>query len=160
MDRASAAAPERGDDWVALTGEPLPVAGASAWVVRRDCGATVTFTGTARDHAPGRPAVHHLEYEAYQEPALARMWALIADARSQWPSLGRVALLHRTGLVHLGDAAVVVAVSAPHRVEAFEAARFAIDELKRVVPIWKREAWAGGESWGLDHHPLSEAAGP
>ena len=99
-----------------------------------DCGATVTFTGTARDHAEGRPGVHRLEYEAYEEPALARLRAIAAEVRRRWPVVGRVALLHRTGVVELGDAAVVVAVSAPHRGEAFEAARFAIDELKRTVP--------------------------
>jgi molybdopterin synthase catalytic subunit len=159
MDRAPAAAPEVGDDWVALTPDPLPVAAASAWVVRVDCGATVTFTGTARDHAPGRSGVHRLEYEAYEEPALARMRALLAESRIRWPTLGRVALLHRTGMVELADAAVVVAVSAPHRAEAFEAARFAIDELKRSVPIWKREAWAGGESWGLEAQHIVEVSG-
>jgi molybdopterin synthase catalytic subunit len=150
MDRAPDAAPQQGDDWVALLPQPLPIADASAWVVRPDCGATVTFTGTARDHAPGRPGVHRLEYEAYEEPAVARMRALLEEMRRRWPTLGRAALLHRTGRVDLGDAAVVVAVSAPHRAEAFEAARFAIDELKRSVPIWKREAWADGESWGLE----------
>lgn len=156
MDRAGSTAPEGGDAWVALLDAPLPVGEASAWVVRTDCGATVTFTGTARDHAPGRPGVHRLEYEAYPEPALARMHALVDDARSRWASIGRIAILHRTGHVELGEAAVVVAVSSPHRAEAFEAARWAIDELKRTVPIWKREAWEGGESWGLEAQHLTE----
>jgi len=156
MDRARAAAPALGDDWVALSEGELPAAEAAAWVVRADCGAVVTFTGTARDHAPGRPGVHRLEYEAYEEHAVTRMTALLAAARRQWPTIGRVALVHRTGTVGLSEAAVVVAVSAPHRAEAFEAARFAIDELKRTVPIWKREAWAGGESWGLEAQHLTE----
>jgi molybdopterin synthase catalytic subunit len=69
--------------------------------------------------------------------------------------VGRLALLHRTGPVAVTEAAVVVVASAPHRGEAFEAARFAIDELKRTVPIWKREAWAGGESWGLEPQHLT-----
>jgi molybdopterin synthase catalytic subunit len=154
MDRAGAAPP--GDDWVELSAAPLPIAEASAWVVRPDCGATVTFTGTARDHAEGRPGVHRLEYEAYEGPAVERLRALAVEARRRWPVLGRVALLHRTGEVALGDAAVVVAVSAPHRGDAFEAARFAIDELKRTVPIWKREAWDGGESWGLEAQHLTD----
>jgi len=124
---------------------------------RSDIGAVVTFTGTSRDHSEGRPGVHRLEYEAYDDPALARMDAIVAELRSRWPVLGRVALLHRTGVVELGDAAVVVAVSAPHRGEAFEAARFAIDELKRSVPIWKRESWAGGESWGLEAQHIVDA---
>jgi molybdopterin synthase catalytic subunit len=156
MDRAAPDAPTQGDGWVALSADPLPVAVASAWVVRPDCGATVVFTGTARDHAPGRPDVHRLEYEAYEEPALARLQAVLDEARRRWPAIGRVALLHRTGGVAIGEAAVVVAVSAPHRAEAFDAARFAIDELKRTVPIWKREAWAGGESWGLEAQHLTE----
>ncbi len=125
-------------------------------MVRPDCGATVTFAGTARDHAPGRPGVHRLEYEAYERPAIARLSALVEECRRRWPALGRVAVLHRTGVVDLGEAAVVVSVSAPHRAEAFEAARFAIDELKRTVPIWKREAWDGGESWGLEAQHLTE----
>jgi molybdopterin synthase catalytic subunit len=150
MDGGTLAAPASGDDWVALSPRPLPVAEASAWVVLPRCGATVAFTGTARDHAPGRPGVHRLEYEAYEEPAVRRLAALAAELRTRWSGVGRIALLHRTGVVDLGDAAVVVAVSAPHRDEAFEAARFAIDELKRTAPIWKREAWDGGESWGLE----------
>lgn len=148
-------APDTGDDWLALSGDDLPVAEASTWVVRRDCGASVTFTGTARDHAEGRPDVHRLEYEVYEGPALERLRALAAEIRLRWPAVGRLAMLHRSGVVDIGDAAVVVAVSAPHRAEAFEAARFAIDELKRTVPIWKRESWQGGESWGLESQHLA-----
>lgn len=150
------AAPASGDDWVALSEHDLPVDAASSWVVRPDCGATVTFTGTARDHADGRPGVHRLEYEAYEGPARARLRAVADEVRTRWPEVGRVALLHRTGGLAIGDAAVVVAVSAPHRGAAFDAARFAIDELKRTVPIWKREAWEGGESWGLEAQHLTD----
>jgi len=156
MDRAAITAPSVGDDWVALSEARLPVASASEWIVLPGCGATVTFTGTARDHAEGRPGVQRLEYEAYEEPALARMRAIAAEIHTRWPAVGRIALLHRTGVVELGDAAVVVAVSAPHRAEAFEAARLGIDELKRTVPIWKRESWDGGESWGLEAQHLTE----
>lgn len=156
MDRARLAAPASGEDWVALLQEPLPASTASAWVVRPDCGAVVTFTGTARDHAPGRPDVRRLEYEAYDGPAEERMRAVAAEARRRWPAIGRVALLHRTGTLEVGDAAVVVAVSSAHRAEAFDAARFAIDELKRTVPIWKRETWDGGESWGLEAQHVTE----
>jgi len=156
MDRAALTPPEVGADWVALSEARLPVAAAGEWIVLPSCGATVTFTGTARDHAEGRPGVHRLEYEAYEEPALARLRAIAAEVHTRWPMVGRVALLHRTGVVELGDAAVVVAVSAPHRGEAFDAARFGIDELKRTVPIWKRESWDGGESWGLEAQHLTE----
>jgi molybdopterin synthase catalytic subunit len=156
MDGGPLAAPPGGDRWAALSGFPLPVADASAWVVQPGCGAVVTFTGTARDHAVGRPGVHRLEYEAYEEQAVPRLRALADEARRRWPTVGRIALLHRTGVLDLGEAAVVVAVSSPHRAEAFEAARWAIDELKRTVPIWKREAWEGGESWGLEAQQLTE----
>ncbi len=155
MDGGSLFAPAQGDEWVALSERPLPVAEASSWVVVPSSGAAVTFTGTARDHAPGRPGVHRLEYEAYEEHAIARLRAVVAEARTRWPAVARVAVLHRTGVVALGEAAVVVAVSAPHRAEAFEAARFAIDELKRTAPIWKREAWDGGESWGLESQHIT-----
>jgi molybdopterin synthase catalytic subunit len=150
------APPAEVETWVGLSSAPLPVADAATWVVRPDCGATVVFTGTARDHAPGRPGVHLLEYEAYEDHAEQRL-ALVASAlRDRWPSVGRVALLHRTGPVGIGEPAVVVAVSAPHRAEAFDAARFGIDELKASVPIWKKEAWQNGESWGLEAQHLTE----
>ncbi len=147
-------APASGDDWIALSSAELPAVEAARWVIRPDCGAVVTFTGTARDHAPGRPDVHRLEYEAYEEPAVRRLQEIADEVRRRWPAVGRVVLLHRVGVVDLGSAAVVVGVSAPHRGDAFDAARFAIDELKSTVPIWKRESWAGGESWGLEAQHL------
>ena len=94
---------------------PSPSADATSWVTLPSCGAVVTFIGTARDHAAGRPGVHRLEYEAYEGPAVRRLEALAGEIRVRWPEVGRIALLHRTGVVELGDAAVVVAVSAPHR---------------------------------------------
>jgi molybdopterin synthase catalytic subunit len=144
----TADAPE-GDTWVALSGEPLPVAEAAAWVVRPDCGAVALFSGTARDHSAGRPSVHRLTYEAYDEYVEPVFEDIARAARQQWPELGRIVIWHRTGEVALGDSAVVVAVSAPHRPEAFAAARHCIDEVKKTAPIWKREDWAGGTSWGM-----------
>jgi molybdopterin synthase catalytic subunit len=79
------------------------------------------------------------------------------EARALWPVLGRIALLHRVGKLAVGDTAVVVVVSAPHRAEAFAGARFCIDALKQSVPIWKRETWAGGESWGMDAQHIVDA---
>ena len=142
------------DAWCALTDDPLDGASLSAWVVRPDCGATVVFTGTARDHAPGREGVTRLDYEAYEDQVLPRMEALIGEVRSRWPTVGRVALHHRVGEVPVGGAAVVVAVAAPHRGEAFDAARWLIDTLKATVPIWKKEYHSGGESWGTDAQHL------
>jgi molybdopterin synthase catalytic subunit len=160
MAASSLAAPRTGETWVALSPDPLPADAAAAWVVTPSTGAVVAFTGTARDHAPGRAGVDRLEYEAYEQPAVERMDRVVAELRGRWPDVARVALLHRTGVVALGEAAVVVAVSAPHRTEAFEAARFAIDEVKRTVPIWKRERWADGESWGLEAQHLVDVGGP
>ena len=115
-----------------------------------ECGAVVQFSGTARDHSVDRPGVDLLEYEAYTEVVEPRMADIASEMRRRWDDLGRIAVLHRVGPVAVGDPAVVVAVSSPHRDAAFEAARFAIDTLKATVPIWKRERWQGGESWGLE----------
>jgi len=150
--------PPAGGTWLGLSGEPLPVAEASAWAVSPDCGAVVVFTGTARDHAPGRPGVDLLTYEAYEEHAVPRLAAVADEMRQRWADLGRIAMLHRIGDVAVGEAAVVVAVSSPHRDNAFDAARYGIYALKSTVPIWKRERWEGGESWGLEAQHLTEAA--
>lgn len=136
------------NDWTALSAEPLPVAAVHEWVGRPDCGAIAVFCGTARDHAEGRTGVDQLTYEAYESQVVPRLDAVVADVRSRWPMVGRIALLHRTGALAIGDTAVVVAVSTPHRAEAFDAARYAIDAVKATVPIWKKERWAGGEDWG------------
>jgi molybdopterin synthase catalytic subunit len=142
-------APPQVDDWVALTSEPLDLQVASTWVARPDCGAVVTFSGLVRDHAEGTTDVTHIDYEAWAEQVVPRLEALAAETRSRWPDIGRIVLWHRDGVVRLSESSVLVAVSAPHRGEAFEAARFAIDALKATVPIWKKEHWAGGSAWAL-----------
>ncbi|MCY3576894.1 MAG: molybdenum cofactor biosynthesis protein MoaE [bacterium] len=149
--------PETAEVWIGLSEAPLPLDRVLAWVGRPDCGGIVLFSGTARDHSEGRPGVTVLEYEAYEEQVTPRLETLVDEARVRWPEIGRVALLHRVGRVEIGESAVVAAVSAPHREEAFAAARFCIDGLKATVPIWKKEAWAGGESWGLEAQHISEA---
>ena len=151
--------PQDSDTWVGLTDEPLPVQDASTWVVRPGCGAVVVFSGTARDHAEGRPGVSLLEYEAYTEQVVPRLAQIADELRVRWPDVGRVVLLHRTGPVAVGESAVVVAISAPHRDAAFAAARFGIDTLKSTVPIWKHETWEGGRSWGLEAQHVTEVAG-
>jgi molybdopterin synthase catalytic subunit len=112
------------------------------------------FSGTARDHAVARPDVRRLEYEAYEEQVVPCLEAVAGDARTRWPVLGRIVMLHRLGVVPVGESAVVVVVSAPHRSEAFEAARYCIDAIKSSVPIWKHEVWDGGEAWGADTQDL------
>jgi len=108
-------------------------------------GATVTFIGTTRDHNAGR-RVRRLEYEAYEDMALAEMQKIAATCAERWPVV-RVAIVHRVGVVALGEASVVIAVSAAHRAAAFAACQYAIDHLKAVVPIWKKEHFEGGEVW-------------
>jgi molybdopterin synthase catalytic subunit len=148
--------PDDSDDWIALVHGQLPVAEAAAWAVRPGCGAVVSFSGTARDHSGDRHGVCELEYEAYEEQAAPRLQAIASEVRRRWPVVGRVALLHRLGRVPVGESAVVVVASAPHRGEAFAAAQFGIDALKATVPIWKHERWDEGESWGLDAQHVSE----
>lgn len=150
MDRA---------DWIAITTEPLPIERALSWPVLPGCGAVVAFSGTVRDHADGRPGVSSLDYEAYVEEAEPVLQQIADEARRKWPDLGRIALLHRTGRLEVGETSVLVAVSAPHRSEAFDSARYCIDTLKSTVPIWKRETWAGGEAWGADARPIERVAG-
>lgn len=136
--------------------EPLAVQAPLEWAVRPDCGAVVLFAGVVRDHAEGRPGVTALEYEAYEGEVEPRLAAIAAEARRRWPATGRLALLHRTGRLVVGETSVVVVASAPHRDDAFAAARWCIDTLKATVPIWKRETWAGGEDWSLCAHPVAE----
>ncbi len=149
--------PPDGDDWLGLTEAELPIGGLYDWCVRPNCGAVVLFSGTVRDHADGRSDVEHLEYEAYDEMVVPKLEQIVTEARARWPQLGRIALVHRIGRLGLGESSVVAAVSAPHRPEAFEAARFAIDALKVSVPVWKREIWAGGSDWGTNAADLVDA---
>lgn len=146
--------PPSGDDWVALSTEALRLDQLATWAVVPSCGAVVVFAGTVREHAEGRPGIISLEYEAYVSVALDKMWTIARELRKRWPFVGRVAMVHRTGLLVPAEVSVVVSVSAPHRPEAFDAARFGIDTIKAGVPIWKRETWEGGSAWGLDAHPV------
>ena len=148
--------PATGDDWLALTDAVLPVAAIYDWAIRPGCGAVVVFSGTVRDHAEGRDGVEELVYEAYDEAASERFAAIAAEARTRWPTIGRLAMIHRLGSLAVTDSAVVVAVSAPHRDEAFEAGRFVIDTLKATVPIWKHETWRDGADWGTDAAPIRD----
>ncbi len=108
-------------------------------------GAIATFLGVTRNHNDGR-AVTGLEYEAYPDMAMREMERIGATARERWP-IHAIAIVHRVGKVPIGEASVVIAVSSSHRRAAFEACHFAIDRLKEVVPIWKKEIFAGGEVW-------------
>jgi molybdopterin synthase catalytic subunit len=155
-----------GDDWLGLTDAALPIGEMYEWCVRPDCGAVVLFSGTVRDHADGRSDVERLEYEAYDEMVMPKLAEIAAETRARWSDVGRIVLVHRVGSLELGESSVVAAVSAPHRTEAFAAARFAIDALKLSVPVWKREVWRDGADWGTNTADLvlatdvpSDAAG-
>jgi molybdopterin synthase catalytic subunit len=141
-------------DWVALTAEPLVAHSAIAWATTPGAGAVVSFSGVVRDHADGRDGVRAMTYEAYEEPATRAMHAIVTDMRARWPELERIAILHRIGDLELSEASVIVAVSAPHRRAAFDAASYAIDTLKETVPIWKQEHWSGGSDWAVEQHPI------
>jgi molybdopterin synthase catalytic subunit len=141
--------PQGLDDWVAVSRCEVPVDAAWRWAIVPGCGGIVTFCGTVRDFSLGRPSVTALEYEAYEEYVIPRLRRVAHAARERWPEIGRLVLIHRIGRLAVEEVAVVVAVSTPHRSEAFEAASFCIDTLKHTVPIWKREAWRGGADWTL-----------
>jgi molybdopterin synthase catalytic subunit len=121
--------------------------------VRSDlAGAVVLFLGTVREMTNGRQTVA-LDYEGYPEMAEAKLAELETSARSQWP-VTEVAIAHRLGKLELGEISVAVAVSCPHRQDAFDAGRFLIDELKVTVPIWKKENWSDGTTEWV--HPGTE----
>ena len=149
-------APADGEDWVGLSNDALPVEKALNWAHRPDCGAVVLFSGVARDHSAERTGVDRLEYEAYESQVSPRLQALADEARRRWPDIGRLVMLHRVGELVVGESAVVVVASAPHRPATFAAARFCIDALKATIPIWKRERWSEGESWGLEAQHIVE----
>jgi molybdopterin synthase catalytic subunit len=128
-----------------LTESPIVVDEILAAVADPTAGAVVLFIGTTRDHNDGR-SVERLEYEAYAGMAEKEIERIAAEAKSRW-EIARVAVVHRTGVVPIGMASVAIAVSAAHRGPAFDAARFTIDRLKEIVPIWKKEFFAGGAVW-------------
>lgn len=134
------------DVTVLLTAEPLSLDAAFQAVVRPGCGGTALFVGTTRSPSEGR-VVETLEYEAFEEAAVAAM-ERVARAAVERHGLGAAYLAHRLGVVPVGEPSVIVAASAPHRPAAFAGCRELIDELKRTVPIWKKERWAaGGARW-------------
>ena len=141
-------------DWVVLADAALPLDTLQSWATTPRAGAVVSFVGVVRDHAEGRDDVRGMTYEAYEEPARRVMEEIVAEARRRWPDLERVALLHRVGVLTLSEPSVAVAVSSPHRDDAFEAARYCIDTLKETAPIWKQEHWSTGSDWALGQHPI------
>jgi molybdopterin synthase catalytic subunit len=128
-----------------LTRQPIQLQELIDFVGSPEAGAIATFIGTTRNNNEGRKVIA-LDYDAYDEMAEAELARLGAEARKRWP-IERIAIVHRVGPVQIGEASVAIAVSAGHRQPAFEACRFAIEEIKKTVPIWKKEVFEGGEVW-------------
>jgi len=129
---------------IRLTNEAIDYHAITEQVRRNDCGGVVTFLGTVRELTDGRQTVA-LDYEAYPGMAEKKLAEIEQETRARWP-VGEMALVHRLGHLDLGDVSVAVSVSCPHRGQAFEACRYAIDRLKETVPIWKKENWADGST--------------
>jgi molybdopterin synthase catalytic subunit len=130
---------------IELLNGPLSVERCVEAARRPGAGGMVVFVGSVRDMSEGNQ-VDFLEYEAYEPMALQKLKEVAAEAEARWPVLA-LAMQHRLGHLEIGDDAVVVVVSCPHRSEAFEACRYVIDRLKEVVPIWKKEHGEGGQIW-------------
>jgi molybdopterin synthase catalytic subunit/molybdopterin converting factor small subunit len=137
--------PVSGGSVTGLTPDPIDVAGLETAVAAPSRGALVTFVGRARMTADDGREVLELEYEAYDEMALATLDEIAGEAEARWPVA--VAVVHRTGRVPIGEAAVAIVTAAPHRAEAYEANRFVIEAIKERLPIWKRERFADGSEW-------------
>jgi molybdopterin synthase catalytic subunit len=135
---------------------PLDLARLVVAVGRADAGAIATFLGTTRDHNAGRQVIR-LEYEAYPEMAIREMQRIGKQTLERFGAKA-VAIAHRVGVVEIGEASVAIAVSAAHRDAAFAGCRFAIDRLKEIVPIWKKEYYVGGDTWiGPQHGGPSDS---
>jgi molybdopterin synthase catalytic subunit len=132
-------------DFFELTTDPIDVGAVARRVVLPECGATVTLDGFAREWTKGRQT-KYLVYEAYDGMAVSEMQRLGVEAHSRF-DIAHIGIVHRTGKLEIGETSVVISVSAPHRKAAFEACEWAIKELKRTVPIWKKEVYADGEHW-------------
>ncbi len=134
-----------GADLFEVTDTPLSLDRLATVVGQNTSGAVASFLGIVREFARGRQ-VRSLEYDAYPEMATAKMRQIGEEIRQQWP-VDRIAMVHRIGRLTIGEASVAIAVSSPHRREALQACAYAIERLKEIVPIWKKEVWTDGEEW-------------
>jgi molybdopterin synthase catalytic subunit len=153
---AAPGAPPKLAERVAITEHPLDVAAIAARVAGADCGAQVVFVGVVRDHHAGR-RVERLTYTGYRPMAIERMRRIVAELERENDG-ARVAIAHRLGTLEPGVASVVIAVASPHRAQAYEVSRHALERLKAEVPIWKREHYAGGEAAWREEEALAPAS--
>jgi molybdopterin synthase catalytic subunit len=131
----------------ALTRDPLDLQALAGDLAKGTSGdgAIATFTGLVRDHNQGR-TVRFLEYEAYETLAVRALEQIISEALEAWPAV-RMGMHHRIGRVEIGEASIIIVAASPHRAHAFAACRYAIERVKQIAPIWKREHFEGGEVW-------------
>jgi molybdopterin synthase catalytic subunit len=130
----------------AIVEEPIDVGALVSSAQRPDCGAISTFVGTTRIDESGEASVEYLEYEAYRPMADRKLEEIGAEIRERW-DVREVSIVHRIGRVDPGEASVVIVIASPRRGPAFEASRYAIERIKEIVPIWKREVWSDGYVW-------------
>jgi len=139
-------------DFFELTSERLDIGTIARRIVPPECGATVTLDGYVRQWTSGKETLY-LEYEAYEAMALPEMKKLSAQAHQQF-EISHIGIVHRLGRLEIGETSVVIAVAAPHRKAAFAACEWLIKELKRTVPIWKKEFYADGSAWAEGENPI------
>src|SRR5207247_921347 len=146
------------NDIFQLVREPIDTVALAGVVRAPEDGAVVTFDGFVRNQSHNRPTLY-LDYEAYESMALTKMREIGLQIHEKY-GIHRVAMVHRLGRLEIGETSVFIAVSAPHRAAAFDACRFAIDTLKRTVPIWKKEYFEDGAVWADGEMPPAPAATP
>lgn len=128
-----------------ISHEPIDIQSVIDKVVDRNSGAIATFIGTVREITRGKKTLY-LVYESYESMAVKKLEQIGAEIEERWEG-AKVAITHRVGKLDISDLAVVIAVSTPHRAASFEASRYAIERIKEIVPIWKKEHWEDGEKW-------------
>ena len=133
-----------------ITFEPLEAQALVDLVRRDESGAVALFYGVVRNHSEGRD-VERLEYEAHESMALKKMREVAAATKDRFAAISDVGIWHRIGVLEIGETSLLVAVASPHRKEAFEACHWAVDRVKEVVPVWKKEHWRGGAAWVEGH---------
>lgn len=132
-------------EYYKITSEEIPVNDVITSVIHPEAGAVNTFIGTVREFTGNKQTVS-LEYEAYPSMAEKQLERIGSEIKSNWPGV-RTSIVHRIGKLKISDIAVVIAVASPHRAESYDASRYAIERIKEIVPIWKKEYWIDGEEW-------------
>ncbi len=130
---------------IEITSKPISAQPVIDRVRKNSHGAVVTFVGTVRDNSEGK-GVLYLEYEAYREMAEKNLKGISAEIHNRW-RISDLGIVHRVGRIEVGDTAIVIAVGSAHRLEAFEACQYAIDRIKEIVPIWKKEFYEDSSTW-------------